>query len=76
MVVGGQLDQAREMYRRFLPLFAFFAKHSMFRSVRLASELMGRPLGALRMPLQGLTGDDVRSELKQLLVRSELLPAA
>jgi 4-hydroxy-tetrahydrodipicolinate synthase len=75
MVLAGELDQAREMYRRFLPLFAFFAKHTMFRSVRLASELMGRPLGALRMPLQDLQGDDVRGELKQLLERCELLPA-
>lgn len=75
LVISGQLDQAREMYRRFLPLFEFFHKHTMFRAVRLASELMGRPLGALRMPLQDLEGDDVRRELRQLLQRCQLLGA-
>jgi 4-hydroxy-tetrahydrodipicolinate synthase len=76
LVIGGELDQAREMYRRFLPLFAFFQQHSMFRSVRLASELLGRPLGALRPPLQDLQGEEIRQELARLLTQCELLPSA
>lgn len=74
LVVSGQLDEAREMYRRFLPLFEFFHRHTMFRSVRLASELLGRPLGALRMPLQGLEGDQIRQDMTALLERCGLLP--
>jgi 4-hydroxy-tetrahydrodipicolinate synthase len=60
-------DTARRLFNRILPLCDFYADKSLCRSVKAAAELLNKPLGAPRLPLQRLSVADYKT-LEKLLV--------
>lgn len=60
-------DTARKLFNRILPLCDFYADKSLCRSVKAAAELLNKPLGAPRLPLQRLSAADYNT-LEKLLV--------
>jgi 4-hydroxy-tetrahydrodipicolinate synthase len=55
-VRAGDLDQARRIYRWFMPLLHLDAEHDLVQSIKLAEQIMGRGSERVRpprLPLQG-----------------------
>jgi 4-hydroxy-tetrahydrodipicolinate synthase len=52
----GDLDEARRIYRWFMPLLHLDAEHDLVQSIKLAEEIMGRGSERGRMPRLPLTG--------------------
>ena len=74
-VVEKRWEEARRVFAAVEPIFRFFHEHSLARCVKEASQLMGRPLGAQRAPLSGLSADE-RQRIRELLERHGYLPAS
>jgi len=55
-----------------LPLCDFFAEKSLVRAAKAAAEILGKPLGVPRLPLQPLNEVD-RASLRTLLADLGLL---
>lgn len=66
LVSAGKLADAAALWQRLLPAQIFFWTHDYNPSVKLATNLLGRKVGACRMPLQPLGKEDQR-ELKRAL---------
>ena len=66
-VVRKNYDTARRLFNRILPLCDFYADKSLCRSVKAAAELLNKPLGAPRLPLQRLSVADYKTLEKLLL---------
>lgn len=66
LVSAGKLADAAALWQRLLPAQTFFWTHDYNPSVKLAANLLGRKVGACRMPLQPLGKEDQR-ELKRAL---------
>jgi 4-hydroxy-tetrahydrodipicolinate synthase len=66
LVSAGKVADAAALWQRLLPAQIFFWTHDYNPSVKLATNLMGRKVGACRMPLQPLGKEDQR-DLKRAL---------
>jgi 4-hydroxy-tetrahydrodipicolinate synthase len=53
----GDLDQARKIYRWFMPLLHLDAEHDLVQSIKLAEQMMGRGSERVRPPRLPLTGE-------------------
>ena len=53
----GDLDQARKIYRWFMPLLHLDAEHDLVQSIKLAEQLMGRGSERVRLPRLPLSGE-------------------
>src|SRR5580698_10416999 len=53
----GDLDQARKIYRWFMPLLHLDAEHDLVQSIKLAEQIMGRGSERVRPPRLPLSGD-------------------
>ncbi|HSN21912.1 MAG TPA: dihydrodipicolinate synthase family protein [Usitatibacter sp.] len=71
-VVHKNLDKARKAFNRMLPLCDFYAEKSLCRSVKAAAEILDKPLGPPRLPLQRLPEADYRV-LRKLLIECGVL---
>ena len=61
------IEKARKTFIKMLPLCDFYAEKSLCRSAKAAAEIMGKPVGAPRLPLQRLSAKDYKT-LEGLLV--------
>lgn len=52
----GDLEEARRIYRWFMPLLHLDADHDLVQSIKLAEQVMGRGSERVRMPRMPLTG--------------------
>jgi 4-hydroxy-tetrahydrodipicolinate synthase len=52
----GDLDEARAIYRWFMPLLHLDAEHDLVQSIKLAEQVMGRGSERVRPPRWPLTG--------------------
>ena len=52
----GDFDEARSIYRWFMPLLHLDAEHDLVQSIKLAEQVMGRGSERVRMPRMVLTG--------------------
>ena len=52
----GDLEQARKIYRWFMPLLHLDAEHDLVQSIKLAEEVMGRGSERVRLPRLPLAG--------------------
>ena len=52
----GDLDEARRIYRWFMPLLHLDAEHDLVQSIKLAEQMMGRGSERVRMPRLPLSG--------------------
>jgi 4-hydroxy-tetrahydrodipicolinate synthase len=52
----GDLEEARRIYRWFMPLLHLDAEHDLVQSIKLAEQIMGRGSERVRMPRMPLTG--------------------
>jgi len=52
----GDLDEARRIYRWFMPLLHLDAEHDLVQSIKLAEQIMGRGSERVRMPRLPLSG--------------------
>jgi 4-hydroxy-tetrahydrodipicolinate synthase len=59
--------KARELFNRILPLCDFYAEKSLCRSAKAAADIMEKPLGPPRLPLQRLSAKDYKT-LESLLI--------
>jgi len=66
LVTAGKLAEAAALWQRMLPAQIFFWTHDYNPSVKLATNLLGRRVGACRMPLQPLSEDDRRDLTRAL----------
>lgn len=55
-IAAGDLAQARDIYRWFMPLLHLDAEHDLVQSIKLAEQLMGRGCERVRPPRLELTG--------------------
>ena len=55
-VERGDLDEARRIYRWFMPLLHLDADHDLVQSIKLAEQVMGRGSERVRMPRLPLSG--------------------
>ncbi|SMF60815.1 dihydrodipicolinate synthase family protein [Allosphingosinicella indica] len=55
-VERGDLDEARAIYRWFMPLLHLDADHDLVQSIKLAEQVMGRGSERVRMPRMPLAG--------------------
>jgi len=55
-VVDGDLEQARRIYRWFMPLLHLDAHHDLVQSIKIAEAIMGRGSERVRPPRYPLTG--------------------
>jgi 1-pyrroline-4-hydroxy-2-carboxylate deaminase len=53
----GDLDQARKIYRWFMPLLHLDAEHDLVQSIKLAEQIMGRGSERVRSPRLPLAGE-------------------
>jgi dihydrodipicolinate synthase/N-acetylneuraminate lyase len=53
----GDLDEARAIYRWFMPLLHLDAEHDLVQSIKLSEQVMGRGSERVRMPRMKLTGE-------------------
>lgn len=53
----GDLEEARRIYRWFMPLLHLDAEHDLVQSIKLAETIMGRGTEYVRMPRQPLAGE-------------------
>lgn len=67
-VVRRDFARARELFMRILPLCDFYAAKSLTRSVKAAAEIMDKPLGPPRLPLNRLIPADYEI-LRKLLIQ-------
>ena len=63
----GDFRKARELFNRILPLCDFYAEKSLCRSAKAAADIMEKPLGPPRLPLQRLSAKDYKT-LENLLI--------
>ena len=68
-VERGDLDQARRIYRWFMPLLHLDAEHDLVQSIKLAEQLMGRGSERVRMPRLPLSGAR-RAEVIEMVERA------
>jgi 4-hydroxy-tetrahydrodipicolinate synthase len=54
---NGELEQARKIYRWFMPLLHLDAEHDLVQSIKLAEQIMGRGSERVRLPRLPLTGE-------------------
>jgi 1-pyrroline-4-hydroxy-2-carboxylate deaminase len=54
---AGKLDQARAIYRWFMPLLHLDAEHDLVQSIKLAEQIMGRGSERVRPPRLPLSGE-------------------
>jgi len=67
LTVTGEIERARELWYRFLPLGDLADLEGLFvQLLKQGSEILGRPLGKPRPPMLPLVGDDLK-RLKQAL---------
>jgi dihydrodipicolinate synthase/N-acetylneuraminate lyase len=52
----GDLEEARRIYRWFMPLLHLDAEHDLVQSIKLAEQIMGRGSERVRMPRLPLAG--------------------
>ena len=52
----GDFEEARRIYRWFMPLLHLDAEHDLVQSIKLAEQIMGRGSERVRMPRMPLTG--------------------
>ncbi|ADO70903.1 Dihydrodipicolinate synthase family protein [Stigmatella aurantiaca DW4/3-1] len=69
-----ELDLARALFYRQLPLLQFIVKHGLPRALSAGLELTGTQVGPLRTPLLPLEAPQVE-ELRRILVKLEVLRA-
>lgn len=69
-----ELDRARTLFYRQLPLLQFIVKHGLPRAISAGLELTGTQVGPLRAPLLPLEAPQVE-ELRRILVTLEVLRA-
>jgi 4-hydroxy-tetrahydrodipicolinate synthase len=55
-VERGDLDEARRIYRWFMPLLHLDSEHDLVQSIKLAEQIMGRGSERVRMPRLSLSG--------------------
>lgn len=53
----GRFDEARAIYRWFMPLLHLDAEHDLVQSIKLAEQIMGRGSERVRMPRLPLSGE-------------------
>lgn len=56
-VAAGNIEEARRIYRWFMPLLHLDAEHDLVQSIKLAETIMGRGTEYVRMPRMPLAGD-------------------
>lgn len=66
----GDLDQARTIYRWFMPLLHLDAEHDLVQSIKLAEQLLGRGSERVRPPRLPLTGAR-RDQITALVERAQ-----
>ena len=66
LVMAGDLNGAREVWRRMLPAQLFFWTHFYNAAVKQATNLSGRPVGPCRKPVQPLTAEERSGLLRAL----------
>ncbi|MDM8524893.1 dihydrodipicolinate synthase family protein [Desulfococcaceae bacterium HSG8] len=66
LVTSGNLNEARELWKRMFPANFFFWTHVYNAAVKAATNLSGRKAGPCRKPVQPLTDGEMR-ELKDAL---------
>lgn len=52
----GDIEEARSIYRWFMPLLHLDAEHDLVQTIKLAEQIMGRGSELVRMPRMALTG--------------------
>lgn len=67
-VIRQDMTKARKAFNRILPLCDFYAEKSLVRSAKAAGDIMGKPLGPPRLPLQRLSVNDCKI-LESLLIK-------
>jgi 1-pyrroline-4-hydroxy-2-carboxylate deaminase len=55
-LAAGRIDDARRIYRWFMPLLHLDAEHDLVQSIKLAEQMMGRGSERVRMPRLPLNG--------------------
>ena len=65
----GDLDEARRIYRWFMPLLHLDAEHDLVQSIKLAEQMMGRGSERVRMPRLPLSGAR-RAEVAAMVERA------
>jgi 4-hydroxy-tetrahydrodipicolinate synthase len=63
---AGKWEEAREIYRWFMPLLHLDAEHDLVQSIKLAETIMGRGSERVRMPRMPLTGER-RAEVTRMV---------
>ncbi|MGN6270224.1 MAG: dihydrodipicolinate synthase family protein [Sphingomonas sp.] len=63
---AGNWEEARAIYRWFMPLLHLDAEHDLVQSIKLAETIMGRGSERVRMPRMPLTGER-RAEVTQMV---------
>ncbi|GAA4778640.1 dihydrodipicolinate synthase family protein [Stakelama sediminis] len=63
---AGNWEEAREIYRWFMPLLHLDAEHDLVQSIKLAETIMGRGSERVRMPRMPLTGER-RAEVTRMV---------
>lgn len=53
----GDIEEARSIYRWFMPLLHLDAEHDLVQTIKLAEQIMGRGSERVRMPRMALTGE-------------------
>jgi 4-hydroxy-tetrahydrodipicolinate synthase len=74
--VRGDWDEARRIYRWFMPLLHLDADHDLVQSIKLAEQIMGRGSERVRMPrlpLEGARRADVIARVEQCKATRPLL---
>jgi 4-hydroxy-tetrahydrodipicolinate synthase len=74
----GDWDEARRIYRWFMPLLHLDADHDLVQSIKLAEQIMGRGSERVRMPrlpLEGARRADVIARVEQCKATRPVLPS-
>lgn len=74
----GAWDEARRIYRWFMPLLHLDADHDLVQSIKLAEQIMGRGSERVRMPrlpLEGARRADVIARVEQCKATRPVLPS-
>jgi 4-hydroxy-tetrahydrodipicolinate synthase len=75
----GDLEQARQIYRWFMPLLHLDAEHDLVQSIKLAEQIMGRGSERVRLPrlpLAGARRTQVTAMVEEAAATRPLLAAA
>ncbi|MGX5668557.1 dihydrodipicolinate synthase family protein [Rhizobium daejeonense] len=65
----GDWEEARRIYRWFMPLLHLDAEHDLVQTIKLAEQIMGRGSERVRMPRMILTGDR-RAEITAMVEKA------